>query len=84
MDTNLEIAVIKLTQRQGIVEILSVSRVYRESQDFPEILTAFQIFLSNLLGDSVSGVLNLRREPVRKAIFGEDGMHFGIVLARFS
>ena len=82
MYADLIIPALKLAERQGIVEILGVGRVYREGQSVPEILAALEVVGGDTVGDLVRGVLHFLGETVREAELREDRVHFGIIVAR--
>ena len=84
MDSDLVVAVVQFLEGQCVVEVFRVRRVDGECQGVAEIPTTLEIFLCDLVRNLVGGVLHLRLEPVRQGIFGKDGVHFRVVLARHS
>ena len=84
MHTDLIIAVLELAERQGVVEVLGVCGVDGECKGVAEILAAFQVVGSDLVGDLVGGVLHLLGETVRKAELGKYRVHLGLIVAGHS
>ena len=78
---HLHVAVGQRLEREGIVVVLCIFGVDGESGDGAEVLSAFIIFLGRR--EDVLGLfLGLWREVEREVVFGEDGLHLHVVVAR--
>ena len=82
MDAHLEVAVVQLAEGQGVVVVLGVGRVDGEGEGLAEVLAAGAVLVGDFVGNGIRGVLHGLVELVRKAELRQDGVHFGVVLAR--
>ena len=80
MHSDLPIAVGKLADREGVVEILGVARVDGEGGDAAEILALGHLLFCDTLADLLGCFLHIFGIFVREAELGEDGVHLGVVL----
>ena len=71
----------EFAERDGVVEVLGIGRIYGKGQNLPEVLPALELFGSYGFWDAVGRVLNLLRETVGQVELGQDGMHLGFVFA---
>ena len=67
--------------RERIVKVLCVHWVNCECGDVTEVLTLCYLFLGYVCRQLGSGLLDSLGVLVRQAIFGQDGVHLGIVLS---
>ena len=79
MHSHLEIAVVQLAERQRVVKVLGIRRVYGKSQRLAEVLPALEFRRSYCLADAVSGILQRLVEAVREVEFGQNGVHLRVV-----
>ena len=84
MDPDLVIAVIEDLERECIIEVLCIGRVYRESKGVTEILSFCKVRRRYLIRNAVCCVCHLSLEPVRQGIFSKDCMHLSIIGSRLS
>ena len=84
MHADFIVPVAEFPERKRVIEVLGVFRVNRECQCIPEVLTSFKVLSCNLFRYVVSGVFHFRLEPVRQAVFRQDGVHLGVVFARLA
>ena len=83
MHAYLEVAVLQPAEGQCVVEVLGVRRVYGYGEHVPEVAASLQVLRAYDVGYAVSRTGHLRLEAVRQIVFGQYGVHFGVVLARF-
>ena len=82
VDAHLHITVVEHAVREGVVEILGIGRVDGKRGHAAEIPAAGQVFRRDVFGYFVGRLLHFRFETVGKLVFGQDGVHLRIVLAR--
>ena len=81
VDAHLVVAVAQFLERQGVVEVLGIRRIYRERESAPVVLAALEVGRRNLFRNAVGCILHLLFELVWQIEFRQDGVHLGIVLA---
>ena len=80
MNANFPIAIIQLTGRKGIIEILSVFRVDRESRDATEILTLGNFLFRDCIRYLFCRLLNVSRIFIWQVELSQDSIHLRIVV----
>ena len=75
---------IKLTDTQGIVEVLCILGVDSTSEDITEILATVYFLLRDSGVDLLCSILHILRILVRQVVLCKYRMHLGIVLASLS
>ena len=80
VNTDLKVPVVENLHRQRVVKILGIHRVDSERSNLAHIPSAFQVRFGQHGRNSLSLLLNLGRESNWQPEFGQNGMHFGIVL----
>jgi len=75
-------AVLQAADGEGVVKVLSVLGVDGEGRDGAEVFAAGYLFGGNLVGDAFGRLLYGCRITVGQAVFGQDGVHLGGVVAR--
>ena len=73
-----------LADRQRIVEILGIGRIDRKGRHGAEVAPFGIVLLRDCLRNGVGGRLDLRFKTVGEIVFGQYGMHLGVVLARLA
>ena len=76
------IAVGQTAHRKRIVEILGVGGIDREGRNAAEIPPGGDFVCGQLGRDFVGFLLHLFGIGIRKVVFGQDRMHFGVVVTR--
>ena len=66
--------------RQRVVEVLGVGRVDGESGRRAEVAPGGDFLFGDAAVDGLGGVFDLRLEAVGEFVFGENGVHLGVVL----
>ena len=80
--SHLKIAALQSAERERIVKILGICRVYGKGADISEIPPARNLIGSNLYRNCCSGALNSIGKLIRKTILCQNGVHLCIVLSR--
>ena len=81
VDADLPDAVAHLADREGVVEVLGVGRVDREGHHLAEVAPPGDFVGRDAAVDGLGGLFDLGFEAVREFVFGQDGVHFGVVVA---
>ena len=81
MDTGFPMSVFQFAERQGIVEVLGIGRIDRECRNVAIIQPVGNLFRSAAVGNTFGRLDYLLRILVRQAVFGQDGVHLGIVFS---
>ena len=84
MNTHLIIAIREHAERESVVKVLGITRVNGDSQHITEVTATFYLRKLNLLGDSLSLLLNIFRELQRIIIFSKNRLHLHIILPRIA
>ena len=84
MHADLVIPVFQFLEREGIVKVLGVFRVDRERCDFPEVSPVLDFLCRNGILYSLCGFFHVRRELHGQFVFRHDGIHFRVVVSRYS
>ena len=71
-----------LAYRKRVVEVLGVGRVDREGRHIAEIAAPGDLFGRNPAVDTLRRLFDLGLEAVGQFVFGQDGVHLGVVVAR--
>ena len=77
----LEVAVFEWAYRQGVVKVLGVAGVDGEGGDVAHVDALGHFLVGYARTDFVGGLLDVLRVFVGQAVFGQDGVHLGVVLA---
>jgi hypothetical protein len=76
--------VVKLLDREGVVEVLGILRVDGAGPRIAEVLTLSHILVSDLARNLIGSILHFLRILVRQAVLCENSVHLHIVVARLS
>ena len=71
-----------LAYRKRVVEVLGVGRVDREGRHIAEIAALGDLLGRNPAVDILRRLLDFGLEAVGQLVFGQDGVHLGVVVAR--
>ena len=81
MYAHLPHAVFDLADREGVVEVLGVRRVDGEGRYLAEVAPGGIIGFGDRRRNGLGRIFDLLLEMVGQAVFGQDGVHLGIVLS---
>ena len=84
MHSDLVCPIVEFPQRERVVKVLGVVRVYRACEDIPEILPLGVVLGCYLCRYTVGSVLDILRIRVWQAVLCEYGVHLGVVVACLS
>lgn len=81
MYAHLPYAVFDLADREGVVEVLGIRRVDGEGRYLAEVAPGGVIGFGDRRRNGLGRIFDLLLEMVGQAVFGQDGVHLGIVLS---
>ena len=81
MHTHFKVPVGQPPNGERIVKILRIGRIDRKGRHLTHIAACRNLLRSNIIGYLIRLALHLFRVAVRQIIFGQDRVHFGIVVA---
>ena len=80
MHAHLIMAVVELTERQGIVKVLGIFRVNGTGPYIPEVLALLHILSRDLARNLIGSFLHTLRVFIRQAILCENSVHLHIIV----
>ena len=80
MDADFPDAVLDFTHRESVVEVLGVGRVDGEGRHLAEVAALGDLAGRDTTVDRLGSLLDLGFEAVGEFVFGQNGVHFGIVV----
>ena len=84
MDAHLPHAVADFADRQRVVEVLGVGRIDGEGHRLPEVAPLGVVFAGDAPVDGFGCRPPPPLDPVAGLVFGQNGVHLGVVLARLA
>ena len=84
MHADLVIPVFHFLEREGIVKVLGVFRVDRERCDFPEVSPGPDLLCRDGILYSLRCFFHVSGELHGQFVFCHDGIHFRVVVSRYS
>ena len=82
MHADLPDAVPDPAHRKRVVEVLGVGRVHREGRHLPEVAACGDLLGGDAAVDGLRGLLYFGVEAVGQLVFGQNGVHLRVVVAR--
>ena len=82
MHADLPDAVPDPAHRKRVVEVLGVGRVHREGRYLPEVAACGDLLGGDAAVDGLCGLLYFGVEAVGQLVFGQNGVHLRVVVAR--
>ena len=79
--THFKIPVRKFLIGEGVVKVFRVGGVDGEGEGVPKVAAVLDIGSRNGVRNGIGGVFHLFFESIGEAVFGQDGVHLGVVVA---
>ena len=77
-------SVFQFPDRERIIEVLCILRIYRTGPHVPEVFTLLEVLFRDFSTDFLGGLFHPFRILVRQSVLGKDGVHFHIIVTGFA